>query len=99
MYTGIITTALNSMAARFITMSLERKDVKEANVYFNSVLFGNFIISGLFIVVSILFCLFINLILDVPVHLISDVRLLFVLVFLSLIINVSSSVFLLQLLL
>lgn len=93
MYTGIITTALNSMAARFITMSLERKDVKEANVYFNSVLFGNFIISGLFIVVSILFCLFINLILDVPVHLISDVRLLFVLVFLSLIINVSSSVF------
>ena len=93
MYTGIITTALNSMAARFITMSLEKKDVKEVNVYFNSVLFGNFIISALFIVISVIFCLFINIILDIPFHLLSDVRLLFLLVFLSLIINVSSSVF------
>ncbi|MGJ1430468.1 lipopolysaccharide biosynthesis protein [Sphingobacterium spiritivorum] len=93
MYTGIITIALNSMAARFITMSLEKKDVQEVNVYFNSVLFGNFIISGLFLLVSTVFCLFIEVALDIPVPLVSDVRLLFILVFLSLIINVSSSVF------
>ncbi|QQT25888.1 lipopolysaccharide biosynthesis protein [Sphingobacterium spiritivorum] len=93
MYTGIITTALNSMAARFITMSLEKKDVQKVNVYFNSVLFGNFIISGLFMLISIVFCLLIDVALDIPVPLVSDVRLLFILVFLSLIINVSSSVF------
>lgn len=93
MYAGIITTALNSMSSRYITISLEKKDIRKVNVYFNSVLFGNIIISMGFVVVSALFCLFIDKILDIPGNLVHDVRLLFIFIFLSLVINVSSAVF------
>jgi O-antigen/teichoic acid export membrane protein len=93
MYAGIITTALNSMSSRYITISLEKKDIKEVNVFFNSVLFGNIFISIGFIVVSTLFCFFINSILDIPANLFLDVRLLFIFILISLIINVSSAVF------
>lgn len=93
MYAGIITTALNSMSSRYITISLEKKDIKEVNVFFNSVLFGNMIISLGFIIISALFCFFIDQILDIPGNLLYDVRLLFVFIFISLVINVSSAVF------
>ncbi|RZJ82294.1 MAG: hypothetical protein EOO47_01105 [Flavobacterium sp.] len=93
MYAGIITTALNSMSSRYITISLEKKDIKEVNTYFNSVLFGNIIISLGFAIVSAVFCLFIDKILDIPANLIYDVRLLFIFIFFSLVINVSSAVF------
>ncbi|MGJ1196375.1 lipopolysaccharide biosynthesis protein [Sphingobacterium spiritivorum] len=93
MYTGIITTALNSMAGRYITISLEQKDIRKVNVYFNSVLFGNILISMFFVLLGILVCFFIDAILHVPVALLGDIRLLFILIFLGLIINVSSSVF------
>ncbi len=93
MYAGIVTTALNSMSSRYITISLEKKDIKEVNTYFNSVLFGNIFISIGFIIVSVLFCFFIGRILDIPINLFEDVRLLFIFIFISLIINVSSAVF------
>ncbi|RDC56188.1 hypothetical protein DU508_11275 [Pedobacter chinensis] len=93
MYAGIITTALNSMSSRYITISLEKKEIKEVNTYFNSILFGNFFISIGFILVSALFCYFISSILDIPTNLFYDVRLLFIFIFISLIINVSSAVF------
>jgi len=93
MYAGIITTALNSMSSRYITISLEKKEIKEVNTYFNSILFGNLLISFFFILVSALFCYFISNILDIPSHLFADVRLLFIFMFISLIINVSSAVF------
>ena len=93
MYAGIITTALNSMSGRFITISLEQKDIKKVNVYFNSVLFGNIIISLFFILISVLFYFFIDKILNIPINLFTDVRLLFMLMFISLIIGVSSSIF------
>ncbi len=93
MYAGIVTTALNSMSSRYITISLEKKDIKEVNTYFNSVLFGNILISLGFLVVSGIFCAFIDKILDIPINLIHDVRLLFIFIFISLVINVSSAVF------
>lgn len=93
MYAGILTTALNSMSTRFITISLEKNDIKQVNIYFNSVLFGNLLISVFFFFVGALFCFFADLILEIPTHLKPDVKLLFAFVFLGLIINVSSSIF------
>lgn len=93
MYAGIITTALNSMSSRYITISLEKKNIRKVNVYFNSVLFGNIILSVGFILIGALFCIFINRILDIPTPLFKDVRLLFIFIFISLVINISSAVF------
>lgn len=93
MYAGILTTALNSMSSRFITISLEKKDLKQVNIYFNSVLFGNLLVSFFFIIIGGLFCYFAQYILDIPVTIELDVKLLFAFVFLGLVINVSSSIF------
>ena len=40
-YAVIITTALNSYAARFITIEYHKEDYEKANVYFNSVFFAD----------------------------------------------------------
>lgn len=93
MYAGILTTALNSMASRFITISLEKKDLRQVNIYFNSVLFGNLLVSLFFILTGGLFCYFAQNILDIPLNIQLDVKILFAFVFLGLVINVSSSIF------
>ncbi|MGB3065726.1 lipopolysaccharide biosynthesis protein [Sphingobacterium thalpophilum] len=93
MYAGILTTALNSMSSRFITISLEKRDLTQVNVYFSSVLFGNLFISLFFILTGGAFCYFAQYILDIPLNIEVDVKLLFVFVFLGLVINVSSSIF------
>ncbi|MGY5255026.1 hypothetical protein, partial [Sphingobacterium spiritivorum] len=66
MYAGIMATALNSMAGRFIAISLEKKNIKEVNVYFNSVLVGNMFLSLFFIIVGAVISFYIDRILDVP---------------------------------
>ena len=40
-YANLIVTALNAMAARFITIAYIQKDYKKANLYYNSVFWGN----------------------------------------------------------
>ncbi|MEH6305814.1 hypothetical protein RYH73_09175 [Olivibacter sp. CPCC 100613] len=92
-YTGILTAALNSMSGRYITISLEQQNISEVNVYFNSVLFGNLFFALLFFLLSILFCVFITSILDIPGVMLADVRLLFACVFMGLVISLSSSAF------
>lgn len=93
MYAGILTTALNSMSSRFITISLEKRDLQQVNVYFNSVLFGNLLVSLFFIVTGSLFCYFAEYILEIPLNIEIDVKLLFAFVFIGLVVNVSSSIF------
>ncbi|OOG19706.1 hypothetical protein BWD42_07325 [Sphingobacterium sp. CZ-UAM] len=92
-YAGILTTALNSMSGRYITISLEKQELKDVNVYFNSVLYGNLIFVLFFLIVSLLFCVFIDRILHIPIPLLADVRLLFAFIFTSLVISLASAVF------
>ncbi|MCA5963718.1 hypothetical protein LC724_29820 [Blautia sp. RD014234] len=47
-YAQLVAAALNSMAARFISISYVQKDYKKANLYYNSVFWGNLIITVLF---------------------------------------------------
>ena len=54
-YAVIITTALNSYAARFITIEYHKEDYEKANVYFNSVFFADLFIGGALLVFAILF--------------------------------------------
>lgn len=93
LYAGVITTALNSMSGRFITISLEKKNISEVNVYFNSVLFGNLLISLFFLTIAVLLFFFVGSILDIPIDYLTDIRLLFFTMFLSMVISISSSVF------
>ncbi|MDU7455584.1 Polysaccharide biosynthesis protein [uncultured Clostridium sp.] len=92
-YASLLTIALNSMAGRFITISLHKSDKESANKYFTSVFIANLIISIVLLLVSILSVIYIEEIVNVPVNILKDVRLLFLLLFINFIISIIGSTF------
>ena len=50
-YSSILTTAVGSMAGRFITMRIYKEDMEGANVYLNSMWVTNLLLSAIFITV------------------------------------------------
>ena len=76
-YTSIITTAVGSMAGRFITMRIYKDDMEDANKFLNAMWVSNLVLSIIFTMLSIVLVVFIDDILTVPEYLLSDVRWLF----------------------
>lgn len=86
-YASIITVALDSISARFITIEITRGNYQKANSYFNSVLLADTILALLLMMPSLLFILKINDIINVPVDLLVDVQLTFFFAFLTFFVN------------
>ena len=82
-YANLIVTALNAMAARFITIAYIQKDYKKANLYYNSVFWGNLIIVAVLLFPAIYMVVKLENFIDVPVDILLDVKILFSMVFLS----------------
>ncbi|MCR4805821.1 MAG: lipopolysaccharide biosynthesis protein [Clostridia bacterium] len=82
-YAVIITSALNSFAARHIVIAYHKNDKREANVFFSSTVIGDMALgTGLFLI-AIVGVLFLDRLLHVSPALVGDVKLLFLLVFLN----------------
>lgn len=92
-YAQLITIALNSMASRFITIKLHEGDDDAANKYFNSVLLANTIISVALAIATTFVIIFMDKLITVPHELLSDVRLLWILMFANFILGIITSVF------
>lgn len=92
-YMSVVTVALNSMASRFITIALTRGNKEKANTYFASILFANMIMSLFLLIPMTLIVIFLEKILDIPFELVTSVKLLFSLVFISMIVNLLTNVF------
>lgn len=82
-YANLIVTALNAMAARFITISYIRGEYKKANIYYNSVFWGNLIIVAVLFLPAAYLIIRLESFIDVPADILVDVKILFSLVFLS----------------
>lgn len=82
-YAGLVVTALNGMATRYITIAYVQKDYKKANLYYNSVFWGNLIIVSVLLIPAALFVGKLESFIDIPVEIIGDVKILFALVFLA----------------
>lgn len=80
-YASLVVAALNAMAARFILFSYVNKDYEKANLYYNSVFWGNLIIVGICLLASFFLIWKLEILIDIPLHLIGDVKFLFILVF------------------
>lgn len=80
-YASLIVLALNSMAARYITLSYVKKDYDKANLYYNSVFWGNLIIVAILILPAVYFIIRLESIINVPQDILFDVKLLFSFVF------------------
>ncbi len=82
-YASLIVTALNSMASRFITIAYAQKDIKKANLYYNSVFWGNLIIVAVLLLPASILCFWPDKFITVPANLLNDVRILFAMVFIA----------------
>lgn len=89
-YANIITTAIGSMVGRFITMELYGGRIKEAESYFNSVLLTNWLLSLFFSLLTIAGVIYIAEILTVPDFLSNDVKWIFALSSVAMILSLNS---------
>lgn len=80
-YATLLVTALNSMAARFITIEYVNKDYKKANLYYNSVFWGNLIIVLVLLIPAVYLIVRLENIVNVPSNIVIDVKILFSFVF------------------
>ena len=92
-YVTIITVALNSLAGRFITVSLHKNDGDSANRYFSSVFFADLIVVAVLLIPAAVFICFLDKFFDVPVQSILSVKVTFGLVFLGFFVQLICSVF------
>ena len=92
-YANIAAMALNSMAGRFITVSLTKGDLKKANEYFNSTMYANMGIVGFLFIPSVLIVLFLDKLINISPALMADVKILFALTFINFFITIVSTTF------
>ena len=91
-YITVVTSALNSMASRFIVIELHRNHKEKANTYFSSVLIANTIFAVLITLPAIWLIANIN-ILNVSSGLLTDARLTFAIILLNFIVSLISAIY------
>ena len=82
-YADLVVTALNAMAARFITIAYVKEDYKKANLYYNSVFWGNWIIVAVLLIPAVCLIIYLQMFVDVPPDILFDVKVLFSFAFLG----------------
>lgn len=92
-YASIVTIALSSVAGRFIAIEVHKGNQEKANIYFNSVFWANMVLAAAFMGASLLVVPNLHKIIKIPQALVSDVKLLFLFIFINFIITVVSNVF------
>lgn len=92
-YAQILVSALNTMASRFITVSIHKGQEEEANRYFSSVFFGNVFMAAVFAVPATFLILFIDKILNVPEEMVTDLQIMLFFVMLNFLLSIILSVF------
>lgn len=80
-YVTVVTSALNAMVGRYITINLSKKDYKSANTYFSSVVAANGIVSLILVIPSVFAILYLDKILNIPAEYVGDVKLLWAFIF------------------
>lgn len=92
-YAAIATMALNSMAGRFITVKLHQNDMDGANRYFNSVMYANLVIIAVLLLPCILVVMYLDKLVQISPELVSDVKLLFAVIFINYMVTIVSTTF------
>ena len=92
-YASLLTIALNSLAGRFITISIYEKNIEKANKYFTSVYYGNLFLAIVFFVIGTVVIIFLDKLINIPEYLFGDIICLFICLFLNCIVSIVGSVF------
>lgn len=89
----IVVSALNTMASRFITIHIHKKNEEQANEYFSSVFFGNLMMAGVFLIPMLTLIIYIDKLFQVPELYVGDVRILWAFLFANFFVSIVGSVF------
>lgn len=92
-YALIFTTALNTFAARFISIEYFNRNAKKAQQYFNSVFFADAFLGTVLLLIFGIVIVELERILSIPSDLVVDVKILFLLDLLNFVILSCSTVF------
>ena len=92
-YAQIATIALNSMAGRFITISVHQNDIEKARKYFSSVFYSNIILVAFISIIGIAVLYKLEHIIDIPTDNLYDVKVLFGCIFLNFFISIIFNVY------
>lgn len=92
-YAAIVTAALDSFASRYITIEYHRGNLKQANVFFSSAFWGEFGLASCIMVIVAGFLFYLEYLLRIPEGIITDIKLLFLFVFVNFWITAVFSVF------
>lgn len=92
-YATIVTSALNSMSGRFISIEYHKGNIDKASRYFSSVLVADIIIAGVMLLSASILTLSLDLLLNIPENLITSVKITFGITFLTFVISVITAIF------
>lgn len=92
-YMTILTVAMTSMTARFVTLSLHRGNQEKASAYYSTSFFTNLAIATVAMAFGILIVFTIDRFIDIPTSILIDVRLLFFFMFVMFFVNVTTNTF------
>lgn len=92
-YGLLISLALNSMASRFISISINKDDFQSAKQYYTSVIVSNIILASFLSVPSVLIVLNLNKLVSVSVDVFADVQILWMFLFINFLIDIVTSTF------
>lgn len=92
-YLDIISVALNSFAARYISLEYYKGNIEKAEIYFNSTILANLILSLLLIVPIGIGIINLDSFIKIPSSLTMDVKILFMLTFMNYLLIINRTAF------
>lgn len=91
-YVAIFSTALSTMAARYITISIVQNRKKDVNEYYSSILMADVILAVILSIPFGLIVIFAHLIFDIPIGAVVVVKVLLALIFVTTLMNICATV-------
>ena len=92
-YATLFSIALNSMASRFLMLEREQGNIAEARKYFSSITLANVVLSFVMAIPSVICVAYLERFLEIPMALVSEVRLTFALTFAAFLANLFFSTY------
>lgn len=92
-YATVITTALNSISGRFISVEYHRGNIDKASRIFSSVLVADLFLAAVMLIASAFLTLSLDSFLEIPENLVTSVKITFGLAFLTFVISAVTAIF------
>lgn len=86
-YATVVTTVINGMANRFITVAYSKGEIEDANKYFTSVTLVNVLLTVVLAIPAIILVLFLENIINVPANHVWDIKCLWAFTFMMFFVN------------